>query len=203
MAQVLRLTVATSIWAQHLFTRLLQYRRTDWLPHVVDMDAQASSSADTPTVAVSAVVHDDDNSTAHDYVFYGQWSVFLLAGVGIPVEVFGLIANILSIRIFTHRVMRRTPINWCVCCLVDVFTSSSPLDRYLAVLSTSDFFICLTSMAFLSLPRLGQFTRQWWIVYAVYYLTPVPIFPLSRTVQTISVYMTVMMSTHRLRIITD
>ncbi|VDO22975.1 unnamed protein product [Brugia timori] len=57
---------------------------------------------------------------------------------------FGLCANITSIRIFTHRFMFSSSINW-----------------YLAILSSSDTLILFSAFFVLSLPRLGEYAKTW------------------------------------------
>ncbi|KHN81393.1 hypothetical protein Tcan_05935 [Toxocara canis] len=58
--------------------------------------------------------------------------------------VFGLCANLTSVRIFTHRLMISSSINW-----------------YLGVLSCSDTFILFSAFFVLSLPRIGEYTGVW------------------------------------------
>lgn len=55
------------------------------------------------------------------YQFYEYFERLLLGLVALPIIVFGLCANLTSVRIFTHRLMSGNSINW-----------------YLAVLSFSD-----------------------------------------------------------------
>jgi hypothetical protein len=59
------------------------------------------------TQADGAGNHEDIN-----YDPYGDFSILVLGYVAFPVELFGLVANILSIRIFTHKYMKNNPINW-------------------------------------------------------------------------------------------
>lgn len=78
------------------------------------------------------------------YQFYAYEERLLLGLITLPIIVFGMCANITSIRIFTHRLMFSSSINW-----------------YLAVLSSSDTLILFSAFFVLSLPRLGEYTRTW------------------------------------------
>ncbi len=126
-----------------------------------------------------------NNSTEMDlqmdcfYDWYGAASVVILGLVSPPIICFGLSANVLSVRIFTHRMMRNTPINW-----------------YLTVLSCSDFLILVSSFLMLSLPRFGEYVHAFWAIRLSYFITPIG-YALALTAQTTSVYMTVLMSAHR------
>ncbi|CAI5449165.1 unnamed protein product [Caenorhabditis angaria] len=97
----------------------------------------------------------------------------------IPIIIFGILANITSVRVFTHRIMASSSINW-----------------YLAVLSASDTVILVSSFFVLTLPRFGEFFSFWIGSYISYSLTPY-MFPIMTTAQTCSVYMTVGVSIHR------
>lgn len=79
------------------------------------------------------------------YQFYNMEEKLILGLISLPIISFGLCANILSICIFTHRVMRGSPINW-----------------YLAVLSCSDTIILFSAFFVLALPRLGEYLMVWW-----------------------------------------
>lgn len=78
------------------------------------------------------------------YQFYDYEEVLLLGLVTLPIIIFGLCANLTSIRIFTHRLMISSSINW-----------------YLGVLSCSDTFILFSAFFVLSLPRIGEYTGIW------------------------------------------
>ncbi|KHN81369.1 hypothetical protein Tcan_05975 [Toxocara canis] len=78
------------------------------------------------------------------YQFYDNEEVLLLGMVTLPIIVFGLCANLTSVRIFTHRLMISSSINW-----------------YLGVLSCSDTFILFSAFFVLSLPRIGEYTGVW------------------------------------------
>ncbi|VDK27592.1 unnamed protein product [Gongylonema pulchrum] len=78
------------------------------------------------------------------YQFYAYEERLLLGLITLPIIIFGLCANITSIRIFTHRLMFSSSINW-----------------YLAILSSSDTLILFSAFFVLSLPRLGEYTRTW------------------------------------------
>jgi hypothetical protein len=65
------------------------------------------------TLDMSTLNNATGNSTQIPvYIPYGDFSVTIMGVIALPVEVFGIIANILSVTIFTHRVMRNSPINW-------------------------------------------------------------------------------------------
>ncbi|MFH4976363.1 hypothetical protein AB6A40_003072 [Gnathostoma spinigerum] len=78
------------------------------------------------------------------YQFYDYEETLLLGIITLPVIIFGLIANIISLRIFSHRVMRASSLNW-----------------YLAILSCSDTLILLSAFFVLSLPRIGEYMTAW------------------------------------------
>ncbi|EJW87420.1 hypothetical protein WUBG_01670 [Wuchereria bancrofti] len=78
------------------------------------------------------------------YQFYAYEERLLLGLITLPIIMFGLCANITSIRIFTHRFMFSSSINW-----------------YLAILSSSDTLILFSAFFVLSLPRLGEYTKTW------------------------------------------
>ncbi|KAJ1355199.1 hypothetical protein KIN20_012511 [Parelaphostrongylus tenuis] len=80
----------------------------------------------------------------YEYQFYDFDERMLLGLVALPIIVFGLCANLTSVRIFTHRVMSSSSINW-----------------YLAVLSASDTLILISAFFVLSLPRLGEYLAWW------------------------------------------
>ncbi len=64
----------------------------------------------------------DSDCVCHtDYSFYDEEEKLLLGLVALPIVVFGLFSNVLSAKIFTHKTMFSSSINW-----------------YLAVLSISD-----------------------------------------------------------------
>ncbi|VDN55764.1 unnamed protein product [Dracunculus medinensis] len=78
------------------------------------------------------------------YQFYEYDEVILLGLVTLPIVIFGLLANLTSVRIFTHRLMFSSSINW-----------------YLAVLSCSDTLILFSAFFVLSLPRIGEYSKLW------------------------------------------
>ncbi|WKY08024.1 hypothetical protein Q1695_007486 [Nippostrongylus brasiliensis] len=80
----------------------------------------------------------------YEYQFYEFAERMLLGLVALPIIVFGLCANLTSVRIFTHRLMSSSSINW-----------------YLAVLSASDTLILISAFFVLSLPRLGEYLTWW------------------------------------------
>ncbi|KIH62165.1 hypothetical protein ANCDUO_07554 [Ancylostoma duodenale] len=80
----------------------------------------------------------------YEYQFYEFPERILLGLVALPIIVFGVCANLTSVRIFTHRLMSSSSINW-----------------YLAVLSASDTFILISAFFVLSLPRLGEYLTWW------------------------------------------
>ncbi|VDN01247.1 unnamed protein product [Thelazia callipaeda] len=78
------------------------------------------------------------------YQFYAYEEKLLLGLITLPIIIFGLCANITSVRIFTHRLMVSSSINW-----------------YLAFLSSSDTLILFSAFFVLSLPRLSEYTKTW------------------------------------------
>ncbi|VDK42481.1 unnamed protein product [Anisakis simplex] len=78
------------------------------------------------------------------YQFYDYEEVLMLGLITLPIIIFGLCANLTSVRIFTHRLMINSSINW-----------------YLGVLSCSDTFILFSAFFVLSLPRIGEYTGFW------------------------------------------
>ncbi|KJH49507.1 hypothetical protein DICVIV_04341 [Dictyocaulus viviparus] len=80
----------------------------------------------------------------YEYQFYEYEERMLLGLVALPIIVFGLCANLTSVRIFTHRLMSSSSINW-----------------YLAVLSASDTLILISAFFVLSLPRVGEYLTWW------------------------------------------
>ncbi|CAI4223784.1 unnamed protein product [Auanema sp. JU1783] len=114
-----------------------------------------------------------------EYQFYEYPERVLLGLVALPIIMFGLCANLTSVRIFTHRLMSSSSINW-----------------YLAVLSASDTFILVSAFFVLSMPRLGEFLSLWRFNYISYSVAPY-FYGLMMTAQTISVFMTVGVSVHR------
>ncbi|EYB94056.1 hypothetical protein Y032_0176g558 [Ancylostoma ceylanicum] len=115
----------------------------------------------------------------YEYQFYEFPERILLGLVALPIIVFGLCANLTSVRIFTHRLMSSSSINW-----------------YLAVLSASDTFILISAFFVLSLPRLGEYLTWWRANYISYSVAPY-MYGLMMMAQTISVFMTVGVSVHR------
>lgn len=78
------------------------------------------------------------------YQFYNYEEKLMLGLISLPIISFGLCANILSVCIFTHRVMRSSSINW-----------------YLAILSFSDTIILFSAFFVLALPRFGEYLVCW------------------------------------------
>nr|CAD2191922.1 unnamed protein product [Meloidogyne enterolobii] len=113
------------------------------------------------------------------YDYYESTEKWLLGVFALPFILCGLLANGMSILIFSNRHMRKQSVNW-----------------YLLVLGTSDFVILLGAFSVLTLPRLSEIL-VWWTGTAIsYYVTPV-FYALMTMAQTISVWMTVAMSLHR------
>uniref|UniRef100_A0A1I8BV47 G_PROTEIN_RECEP_F1_2 domain-containing protein n=1 Tax=Meloidogyne hapla TaxID=6305 RepID=A0A1I8BV47_MELHA len=106
------------------------------------------------------------------YDYYESTEKWLLGVFALPFILCGLLANGMSILIFSNRHMRKQSVNW-----------------YLLVLGTSDFVILLGAFSVLTLPRLSE-------ILVCYYVTPV-FYGLMTMAQTISVWMTVAMSLHR------
>lgn len=121
----------------------------------------------------------DPNCEPCGFCHYETHTVYVMGYLATSVIVFGLVANALNARIFTHRFMRNSLLNW-----------------YYAALSMSD--LCVLSISFFRdcLPRLSDYARH----YGVYSLMSV-LTPATQTVgccaQTCSVFLTVAMSAHR------
>ncbi|CAD6198834.1 unnamed protein product [Caenorhabditis auriculariae] len=114
-----------------------------------------------------------------EYMFYEYMERMLLGLVAVPIIAFGVLANLTSVRIFTHRIMSSSSINW-----------------YLAVLSASDTLILISAFFVLALPRFGELLSWWRASYISYSVTPY-MYGLMMTAQTCSVFMTVGVSVHR------
>lgn len=136
-------------------------------------DVIASSAED------SCLVTNTSCACHYEYQFYEFAERILLGLVALPIIVFGLCANLTSVRIFTHRLMSSSSINW-----------------YLAVLSASDTLILISAFFVLSLPRLGEYLTWWRANYISYSVAPY-MYGLMMMAQTISVFMTVGVSVHR------
>uniref|UniRef100_A0A915CRU5 G-protein coupled receptors family 1 profile domain-containing protein n=1 Tax=Ditylenchus dipsaci TaxID=166011 RepID=A0A915CRU5_9BILA len=121
----------------------------------------------------------DDVGCIEKYDYYEPTEKWLLGIVALPFIVVGLLANAMSVRIFSHRHMRQQSVNW-----------------YLLILAISDSVILLGAFFVLTLPRLGEIL-SWWEATAVsYYSTPY-MYSFMTMAQTISVWMTAAMSLHR------
>lgn len=114
-----------------------------------------------------------------NYIYYHTTDKWLLGVVILPFIFVGLLANGLSVLIFSHRYMRRQTINW-----------------YLLILGISDAVVLLGAFFVLTLPRLGEIFTWWKAVAFSYYSTPV-IYTFMTMAQTTSIWMTVAMSLHR------
>uniref|UniRef100_A0A7E4WA33 G_PROTEIN_RECEP_F1_2 domain-containing protein n=1 Tax=Panagrellus redivivus TaxID=6233 RepID=A0A7E4WA33_PANRE len=145
----------------------------DLVAQLLSGDMPTSTPEDVCTVLST-------NCECHStYVFYTYEEKLILGLISLPIISFGLCANILSICIFTHRVMRNSPINW-----------------YLAILSCSDTVILLSAFFVLALPRLGEYIMAWEATSFSYVIAPY-FYGLMTMAQTVSVWMTVGMSLHR------
>ncbi|PIC37599.1 hypothetical protein B9Z55_016171 [Caenorhabditis nigoni] len=114
-----------------------------------------------------------------EYASYEGLETLMLGLIAVPIIMFGIMANVTSMRIFTHRIMSSSSINW-----------------YLAVLSASDTLILVSAFFVLSLPRFGEYLKWWRANYISYSVTPY-MYGLMMTAQTCSVFMTVGVSVHR------
>lgn len=139
----------------------------------------------------------------HEHENYARESIVILGFCSFPVIVAGVVACLLSIRIFTHPVMRASPINWSLLfpsSPSSPFLSAPPESggdwRYLAVLSTSDLLVLMATFFMLCLPRLGEWLGFFGAYRASLFASPY-MYPTGATAQTVSVYMTVLMSAHR------
>ncbi|CAD5226413.1 unnamed protein product [Bursaphelenchus xylophilus] len=113
------------------------------------------------------------------YQFYEYQERFVLGVVAWGFIVFGIICNLMSVRIFTHRLMYSTCINW-----------------YLTVLSLTDSFVLMAAFFVLTLPRLGETFHFWAATKLSYNLVPI-CYGLMTLTQTASVWITVALSVHR------
>ncbi|KAF7624785.1 G_PROTEIN_RECEP_F1_2 domain-containing protein [Meloidogyne graminicola] len=121
----------------------------------------------------------NNNKCIEHYDYYEYTEKWLLGVFALPFILCGLLANGMSILIFSNRHMRKQSVNW-----------------YLLVLGTSDFVILLGAFSVLTLPRLSEIL-VWWTGTAIsYYITPI-FYAFMTMAQTISVWMTVAMSLHR------
>lgn len=110
---------------------------------------------------------------------FNTQSTVILGFITPFIIVFGLFANALNFRIFTHKFMRVSLLNW-----------------YLAVLSLSDFLILITGFFFICLPRIGEYFEDYDVTNFSNTIVPLN-YPLALIAQTASVWLTVLMSTHR------
>ncbi|KAI6228844.1 hypothetical protein M3Y99_01176400 [Aphelenchoides fujianensis] len=113
------------------------------------------------------------------YQFYEFDENVLLGCFCFVIIAFGLIANLVSVRIFTHKLMSSHCINW-----------------YLAVLTTSDSVVLFASFFVLTFPRFGEMTGLWWATSFSYSISSY-CYGLMTLAQTVSVWMTIGMSLHR------
>uniref|UniRef100_A0A914CX02 G-protein coupled receptors family 1 profile domain-containing protein n=1 Tax=Acrobeloides nanus TaxID=290746 RepID=A0A914CX02_9BILA len=114
-----------------------------------------------------------------EYDFYKPVEKWLLGVSVLPFIIVGLMANAMSIRIFSHKYMRHQSVNW-----------------YLLILSISDCIILIGAFFVLTLPRLGEILQFWQAIAISYYTTP-QMYAFMTLAQTISVWMTAAMSIHR------
>ncbi|CAJ0937581.1 unnamed protein product, partial [Mesorhabditis belari] len=115
----------------------------------------------------------------YQYQYYDYEDRVVLGLLALPIMAFGICANLTSVRIFTHRLMSTSSINW-----------------YLAAMSASDTIILIASFCVLSMPRLGEYLLTWNAAYWSYMIAPI-MFGLMTMGQTMSVYLTVGVSVHR------
>ncbi|VDP16743.1 unnamed protein product [Soboliphyme baturini] len=119
-----------------------------------------------------------DNSDC-PYESYGWDSIYVLGVFATLVIVFGICANLLNTRIFLHRMMRASLINW-----------------YLAVLSISDLLMQVASFFMFCLPRLGELFGDFRVINFSYVIAS-SAYAVGMMAQTTSVWLTVAMSLHR------
>ncbi|CAJ0574581.1 unnamed protein product, partial [Mesorhabditis spiculigera] len=113
------------------------------------------------------------------YEYYRPDDRITLGLIALPIMAFGICANLTSVRIFTHRLMSSSSINW-----------------YLAALSVSDTIILIASFVVLCAPRLAEYLTMWKVGYWSYLATPI-MYGIMTIAQTASVYLTVGVSVHR------
>ncbi|KAH7725493.1 Protein FRPR-19 [Aphelenchoides avenae] len=115
----------------------------------------------------------------NEYDYYESTEKWLLGVGALPFIIMGLLANAMSVRIFSHRAMRQQSVNW-----------------YLMILAVSDSVILLGALFVLTLPRLGEIL-EWWKMTAISYYSAPFMYAFMTLAQTISVWMTTAMSVHR------
>lgn len=126
-----------SLWIEEDYSS----NNTDPVAYILGSENEIESTPESLLCTVISVACE-----CHSYYqFYNMEEKLVLGLISLPIISFGLCANLLSICIFTHRVMRGSPINW-----------------YLAVLSCSDTIILFSAFFVLALPRLGEYLMVWW-----------------------------------------
>ncbi|KFD59074.1 hypothetical protein M514_00237 [Trichuris suis] len=113
------------------------------------------------------------------YERYTTESIIVLGFFGMFVISLGILVNLLNVRIFTHKLMRVSLLNW-----------------YLATLAISDLLMQLTSFLMFCLPRIGEYWSNFSAINFSYWITP-GAYALGMMAQTTSVWLTVAMSLHR------
>ncbi|TMS38700.1 hypothetical protein L596_005363 [Steinernema carpocapsae] len=119
------------------------------------------------------------SNCTESYDYYEETEKWLLGLVALPFICMGLLANAMSVRIFSHKHMRQQTINW-----------------YLIILAISDSILLIGAFFVLTLPRLGEIFAFWQATKISYYSAPV-MYALMTLSQTVSVWMTTAMSMHR------
>lgn len=145
------------------FTAFLIY---PWVSHkmdTVDLDNVTMNSSGNSSCLIRYTLH----------------STILLGFITPVIIIFGLIANVLNFKIFSHKLMRTSLLNW-----------------YLAFLSLSDIMVLLTGFFFISLPRIGEYFDKFYLVNFANTIVLVS-YPVANVAQTCSVWLTIAMSAHR------
>ncbi|CAJ0936414.1 unnamed protein product, partial [Mesorhabditis belari] len=122
------------------------------------------------------------NSSCDCNFLYGYYDVgdrVVLGLIALPIITFGICANLMSIRIFTNRIMLSSTINW-----------------FLAAISISDTIILCSAFCVWTLPRLGEYLMFWRAAYWSYMMDPMML-GLMTTGKTLSVYLMLGASVHR------
>lgn len=90
-----------------------------------------------------------------EFCHYGDHTIYVMGFLAMVVVIFGCVANALNARIFTHRFMRVSLLNW-----------------YYAALSISDLLVLITGFLRDCMPRLADFSGAYGMYSAASTLAP-------------------------------
>lgn len=99
--------------------------------------------------------HDPSCELLCDFCHYGTHTIYVMGLLASIVVGFGIVANALNARIFTHRFMRVSLLNW-----------------YYAALSISDLFVLITGFLRDCLPRIADYSAAYGLYSAASMLAP-------------------------------